>query len=76
MYNALQYTYSSTQLRHFALVSNHPHCKVLGLLTAGGGVQELYRECQRAVPHNITVLSFNPHSTMAHTHTTRNRDFC
>ena len=59
MYNALQYTYSSTQLRHLALVSNHPKCEALGLLTAGGGIQELCRECQRAVLHDITVLSEN-----------------
>ena len=72
----MPYNIHTDLLRHLALVSNHPHCEALGLLTAGGGVQELCRECQRAVPHDITVLSFNPHSTMAHTHTTRNRDFC
>ena len=72
----MPYNIYTVLLRHLALVSNHPHCKALGLLTADGGVQELRRESQRAVPHDITVLSFNPHSTMAHTHTTRNRDFC
>ena len=72
----MPYNIHTVLLRHLALVSNHPHCEALGLLTAGGGVQELRRECQRAVPRDITVLSFNPHSTRAHTHTTRNRDFC
>ena len=60
----MPYNIHTVLLRHLALVSNHPHCEALGLLTAGGGVQELCRECQRAVPHDITVLSFNPHSTM------------
>ena len=72
----MPYNIHTVLLRHLALVSNHPKYEALGLLTAGGGIQELYRECRRAVLHDITVLSFYPHSTMAHSHTTRNRDFC
>ena len=55
----MPYNIHTVLLRHLALVSNHPKCEALGLLTAGGGIQELCRECQRAVLHDITVLSEN-----------------